>query len=895
MHPYALLSTLRLRLRSLFRRRAEDEQFSEEVAFHLEMEMARHVAAGMSPRDARRTALIAFGGVDRVQEDRQDATGVRLFQDLGTDARYAMRWLRRSPAFTASALLTLALGIGAASAIFSVVNGVLLRPLPYPAPEQLVAVWSRLGTSDEPASSSPPDYREFRDRSRSFRELGAYYESAANALVDGEPQRFTVSHVTASLLPLLGATYAEGRGFHAEEEQRGRDRVVILSHATWQSRFGARPGLVGSTLAIEGDPHVIIGITAPAFRFLDPRVQMWRPFALSATDNLNTRGNYFVNVVGRLRDGVTPGAARSDLDAVVARIRAELGDPPIQGAAVVPLHEQVVGAARRALLLLLAATALLMIIACANVAGLLLARATARERELAVRAGLGASRARLIRQLVTEALVLGAAGAALALAMTALSLRVLRTLDVRVPRMEEVAIDGTVFSVSVLLSLGAAIAFGLWPALRLTRHSQEALKAGTRSSLSVDHQRARRILVAAQVAFAMVLLIGSGLLIRSFTNVMRVDPGFSMARIITGALPVNSPRYDGDPPRLWSFANDVLERVRLHPEVEAAGITSALSLRGGHWGKLVSFADRPQATSMQEMPAVLYRLVSPGYFETMGVRRLNGRLFDETDGATTQPVAIVNQAFARRFWPDGSDPVGKVIWMGPPEQLIRSTSRPGFRFPRLTIVGVVADERFDAIDQPARAEVYHPYAQSTETPSTLFLTVRSRGEPASIVTHMRQSVKEADALMPLAEVATTAQLVRESGGRRRIAAILVSAFAALSLILAVVGIYGVAAQFVVQRTREIGIRLAIGAGRRDVMSLVLREGGVTALAGATVGMAGALASSRYIRDVLFSVDPTDPVTYAAIALVLLATVLVAIAIPARRAARIPPATVLRGE
>jgi putative ABC transport system permease protein len=895
MHPYALLSTLRVRLRSLFRAGAEETQFSEEIAFHVEMETERNVAKGMSPGQARRAAMIAFGGTDHMKENRRDATGVRLFQDTVTDVRYALRWLRRAPAFTSSALLTLALGIGAVTAIFSVVNGVLLRPLPYPASEQLVAVWSRLGTSDEPATSSPPDYRELRDRSRSFSAFGAHYESAANALVNGDPHRLTVTRVSASLLPMLGATYAAGRGFHVEEEQPGRDRVVILTHATWQSLFGGRPGLVGSSIAIDGDPHVVIGITAPSFRFLDPRTQMWRPIALAATDNLNTRGNYFVNIVGRLREGVTQAAAEADLEGVVARIRADVGDPAIQGAFVVSLHEQVVGAARRALLLLLGATALLMVIACANVAGLLLARATARERELAVRAGIGASRSRLVRQLVTEALVLGAAGAALGLGIALASLRVLRTLDVRVPRTDEVAVDSTVFAVSVLLSLAAAVAFGLWPALRLTRQGHDALKAGARSSASVDHQRVRRVLVAAQVAFAMLLLIGSGLLIRSFAQVMRVDPGFSMARIVAGSLPVNTPRYDDDPPRLFRFANEVLERVRAHPDVESAAITSGLSLRGGQWGKLVSFADRAPATRMDDVPAVLYRLVSPGYFETMGVRRLRGRLFDDTDGAATQPVAIVNQAFVRRFWPDGSDPLGKVIWMAPPEELVRGMLPARYRFPRLTIVGVVADERFEAIDQVPEAEVYQLYEQSTETASTLFLAVRARGNMSSVVSHMRQSVKATDALVPLAQVATMGELVRESGGRRRIGAILVSVFGALSLVLAVVGIYGVAAQFVVQRSRELGIRLAVGASRHNVMWLVLREGGVTALAGAAVGIGGALVGARYMKEVLYGVGPTDPLTYAAITLMLFATVLVAISIPARRAARIPPASVLRGE
>lgn len=892
MHPYALLAALRVRLRSLFRRRAESEQFGEEVSFHLEMETARNVAAGMSPGEARRAALLAFGGVARVREDRRDASGVRLLEDVGGDVRYAFRWLRRSPAFTATALLTLGLGIGAATAIFSVVHGVLLKPLPYPESQQLVAVWSRLGTSDEPASSSPPDYREFRDHTRSFSAIGAYTVSATNVLVSAEAQRLSVARVSASLLPTLGATFAAGRGFGADEEQVGNDRVVIVSHAAWRSVFGGRSGLVGESIAIDGDPHVVIGVTAASFRFLDSETQLYRPFALSESDNLNTRGNYFVNIVGRLRGGVTAAAAQRDLEVIVGRIRAEVGDPPIQGAIVVPLHEQVVGAAREALLLLLAAAGALLLIACANVAGLLLARASARERELAVRAGLGASRTRLVRQLVTEALVLGVAGVALGLAVATLALGALRTASVNLPRMDQVAIDPTVFTGSVVFSLATALVCCLWPALRLTQRGLDALKAGSRSSAAPEHQRIRRVLVGAQVALAMLLLIGSGLLIRSFTQVMRVDPGFASTRIVTGSLPVDNPRYDSDPPRLYRFADDVLERVRAHPDVEAAAMTSGLSLRGGQWGKLVSFADRPAPTSMAGMPAVLYRLVSPGYFQTMGVRLVQGRLFEPTDAAGTQPVAIVNETFVKRFWPDGADPVGRIIWMGPPEELI---SRPRFRFPRLTIVGVVSDERFAALDQTPEAEVYQLYAQSTETPSTLFLTVRARGAPTTLVSHLRQAVRQADPLVPLAQVATMGELVHESGARRRIAAVLVTAFAALSLLLAVIGIYGVAAQFVVQRSRELGIRLALGATPRAVMGLVLREGGVTALAGAAAGVAGALAGGRYLKSVLFEVTPTDPVTYGAIGVLLVLAVLIAVGIPARRAARIPPPVVLRGD
>jgi predicted permease len=895
MHPRSILATLRLRIASLFRRDTIEHRFDDEIALHLDLETERNLAAGLSPAEARRAALIAFGGVERIREDHRDARGARFLHDLGADLRYAARWLRRSPAFTLSVLLTLALGIGGTTAMFCVVNGVLLKPLPYPDPERLVAIWSRLGAEPGAATSSPPDFREFRARATAFESIAGYYLSATNVVVDAEPHRVPGARISADLFPLLGATLSEGRAFRADEEAAGNDRVAIISHGMWSSMFGARPGVVGSSIVVDGEPHLIVGVTAPSFRFLDAESQLWRPMAFADTDNLNTRGNYFVFIVGRLRSGVDAATATSDLERVATQIRAEVPHASINGASVIPLHEQVVGAARNALLLLLGATALLLAIACANVAGLLLARASARERELAVRAGLGASRSRIVRQLVTEAMLLGAAGAALGIGVATVSVRALRRLDFTdVPRLDEARVDGTVFAVAMGLALGAALAFGLWPALRLTRRGHDALRGGGRSSATADHQRVRRLLVAGQVALSLVLLIGSGLLLRSFVAMLRVDPGFATSNIVTGSLPVNGAKYDDHPAHLWSFADQLDERLHARPGVTAAAITSALSLRGGSWGKLVTLGDRALPTVREQVPAVGYRLVSRGYFATLGVRRISGRTFEAHDGAGSAPVAVVNEAFARRFWPQG-DPVGKIIWMGPPEEMLGPNRQPGYRFPRLTIVGVVADERFQALDAPPQPEVYQLYAQSTETPSTLYVAVRSPGDPATVAGEIRTAVRELDAAMPLAQVATARELMRVSSARRRLSTLLVAGFAVLALGLAMVGIYGIAAQFVTQRTRELGIRIAVGAGTGQVMRLVLREGGLTALAGATAGLVGAVAGARLMRDVLFGVTPTDPVTYLGITIVLVAVVLAATSVPALRAARIAPASVLRGD
>ena len=894
MPPASIVATVRLRLRSLLRRKSVEDRFAEEIRLHLDLETERNLRAGMSNAEARRAALIAFGGIERVREEHRDARGVRIIEDLVTDLHYAARWLRRSPAFTVSAMATFALGIGGATAMFSVVHGVLLKPLPYPDPDALVAIWSRFSSETEPSTSSPPDFRELRARARAFTTVEAYYGTPTNLVIGTEPHRAFGARVSTGLLSTLGARFAAGRGFSDSEGVAGNDRVAIIGHGLWRTSFGGRSDIVGSSITIDGHPHRIVGVVDAEFRFLDPTVELWRPLAFAADDNLNTRGNYFLRVIGRLRPETSVAAAEADLNRVASEVRQQVPQAAITGAFVVPLHEQMVGSARQALLLLLGATGLLLAIACANVAGLLLARSSAREQEIAVRAGLGASRARLMRQLVAESLLLGTCGAAVGLLVAGLLLDLLKSADIGVvPRLADARIDAVVFAAAVVASMLAAIVVGLWPAARLTRRSPNALRSGVRSSSSREHQRARRLLVAGQVALAVVLLIGSGLLLRSFTAMMRLDPGFTVTNLVTASLPVGA-RYD-DEERLWPFADQVLARLSGRAGIESVALTSALSLRADSWNKVVTLGDRPLPTTRDQLPVVGYRLVSRDYFSTLGVRRLSGRVFGTQDGAHSQRVAVVNETFARRYWPAGiAEPLGKIIWMGPPEELIQSMLRPGFRFPRLTIIGVVADERFEALDVPPQPEVYQLYAQSTETPSSIYIAARS-STVAAAVASMRAAVREVDPSMPVAEVATARELVRASAAPRRLAALLVSSFAALALFLAGVGIYGVASQFVAQRTREMGIRMAIGARGHQVIALVLREGMLTAAGGIVVGIGAAFASARLLRDVLFGVAPTDLMTYGVMALVLAAVVLAATGIPARRAARTPPADVLRAE
>ena len=895
MPPSTWLAELRGRTRALFRRGAVERDLADEIGFHLEMETEANIRRGMAPDEARRAARVAFGGVERVREDHRDARGTRLLDDALADLRYAVRWLARSPGFTLPAILTLALGVGGATAVVCVVDGVLLRPLPYPEPERLAVVRSLTRGETQPWNSSPPDFRAFRDGAGAFEQLGAYYDIAANLMLDGEPVRLSAARASAGMFPLLGVRPLLGRAFRADEEVAGADRVVLLSHALWRNRFGGSPAVLGSSVTLDGAPYTVVGVMPASFRFPDRSAELWLPMAFAPGDLLDTRGNYFLNVVGRLRPGVSIERARADLDRIAARVAAEDPEAPLRATEVVPLHEEVVGDTRPALLLLLAAAGLLLAITCANVAGLLLARAAGRRRELALRAGLGATRPRLVRQLLTEGLLLSAAGGAAGLAVAWLALQWMRTSGpADLPRMDEVVLDGRVLGLALAITVVTGVAFALLPALRLTRgEDHEELRGGARLSGPAGHRRLRRVLVGGQVALALVLLVGSGLLLRSFVAMTQVDPGFRAADLVTASLPMAGARY-ADSTRVRLFQDELLARVEALPQVESAALTSGLSLSGGGWVKRITFGDRSQPASLDQVPAVWYRLVSRDYFRTLGVRLVAGRGFEPADRPSSPPVAVVNEAMARRFWP-GEDPIGKMMWMGPPEHMIASLLSEGYHFPRLTVVGVVADERFDALDAPPKPEVYQLYGQSGEISSSLYLAVRSAREPTALIADLRGALRQVDPTLPLAQIATAGDLVRESSAKRRFGALLVTSFAGLALSLSLVGVYGVAAQFVAQRRRELAIRLALGAADASVVRLVLREGLVTALTGATAGLGAAFALGGIMRDVIFQVSTADPATYLASAGLLLVSVVLATFIPARRASRLPPAEVLAAE
>ena len=887
------------RLLRAFRARALERDMDDEMRFHVDMEAADLVAGGLAPEEARRRALVGFGGVARFKEEGLEARGARWLADAAYDVRYAARTLRRNPAFAAVAVLTAALGIGATTAVFSAVDAILIKPLPFPEADRLVAVWSanpRQG--EEPFTSSPPDFRELASAgTRTVRSLAAFYPTAFTVAVgDDEPVRVSGARVSPTFFATLDVAPRLGRAFLPTEDEHGAHRVLVISSGLWARAFGRDPDIVGKTVTLDREPFTVVGVMPPDFRFPERRTDAWVPIAFEPGNSLNTRGNYFLQIVGRLTPGATVAQAQGALHRVAARIAGEHPEGNMTTVRLVPLRDQMVGAGiQSALRVLFGAIVLVLLIACVNVASLLLARGAARQRELAVRRGLGASAGRLVRQLLAEALLIGAlggvAGALLAVAGVA-TLRATGPADL--PRLDEVGVDARALAFMTLLSVLTAVAFGLAPAIQAARSGAAvALREGGRGSTTGVRRRARDMLVAVQMALAVVLLVGAGLLIRSFAEVARVDPGFRVESVLTMSIPLPRTQYR-DGTQMWAFLDQVLERVRALPGVRSAAVTSALSLGGGYWGKRISFADRAPATSLDQVPHVGYRVVTPSYFETMGVAIRAGRVFDENDRATAPGVAVVNETAARKFWP-GRSPLGATIWMGSPEALIAGRLPSNFRFPRLRVVGVVADERFIGLDQPPAPEVYQVGEQVTERGSEKYLVVRSDADPLALAAAVRREVRTLDPYQPVAEVATMSQLVRGALAQRRFSATLLVTFAALALVLAAVGLYGVVAYSVAQRRRELGLRMALGASTRRVLALVVGQGLRPALAGAIVGLVGAVFLTRLMRSMLFGVAPGDPLTVLAVAVVLAAVAAIASLIPARRVLRVHPAESLRSD
>lgn len=799
------------------------------------------------------------------------------------DIRYALRGLLRQPGFTLIAVLSLALGIGANTAMFSLVNAVLLKPLQFTEPDRLVVLWEtnpamEVGQDDVAVAN----FVDWKKQNKVFDDMAALSFRSFNITGDGEPEKVMAYGATANFFPLLGATPALGRNFLPEEDQPGGAKVTILSHGLWQRRYGADRGILGRDILLNGEKHTVIGVMPADFRYLYAFTAMWVPAAFTPAE-LTKRDGQSLNVLARLKPGVTAEQAQADIGAITARIAQDNPNDvsPSLTADVVPLREQVIGTSRRPLIMLLVAVGLVLLIACANVANLLLARATGRRKEIAVRAAVGANRRRLVRQLLTESIMLAGLGGGLGLIVAVFSFEFLKKLIPPGLLTSTLTLDLRVLGYALLVSLLTGILFGLLPALQGSRVdlNEELKQGGGRAGLGASGGRLRGVLVVTEIALSLVLLVGAGLLMQTLANLRGQYSILQPEKLLT-ARTVLQGKYQ-EPAKRWAFYDEVLGRIKALPGVVSAAYTTSVPLQwaGGSNGFIL---DGPQPPPNVATNA-LHRQVSPDYFQTMGVALREGRYIENRDDQNSQPVVIVNETMARKYWPSESA-VGKRIKFGEDASWI-------------TVIGVVADVRQMGMDLPAKAEMYLPFPQviGFNAFKPRDLVIRTAGDPLQLAPAIRREVHAVDPDQPVSNIATLDEQLENGTQSRRVGMLLLVAFAALAFLLAVMGIYAVLAYFVTQRSAEIGVRLALGATPRAILGLVLKKGMSLALIGVAIGLVAALVLTRLMASLLFEVSASDPATFAIIALLLTSVALLACYIPARRATKVDPLVALRYE
>jgi putative ABC transport system permease protein len=885
------MGSLIRRVRTFFDRTKLDERLRDEWQLHADLMADDHVRQGLSPDEAKRQARLAIGGLDQVREASRDALGFRFLDDLVQDIRFALRQLRRTPAFTAVAVMTLALGIGANTAIFTVVNAVLLRPLPFKDAGRLVMLFERDKTfSPDPLhpdrngmiSTSLSGLLDWRAQTSVFEEVAAYYWFPTRIALVGakEPEEVFVGRVTANFFSVLGVPPMVGRAFLPGSDQPGKDDVIVLGHALWQRRFASNPNIVGMSITAGNRSYTVVGVMPPGFQF--PRgEEAWVPHALQMDSASLSRGERNLDGIARLKPGVPLAQARAVLETLAATREREF--PRWQKdwtAAVIPLREHLVGDTGGRLLLLFGATLFVVLIACANLGNMLLARGSARVREMAVRAALGASRFRLFRQAMVETLVLAVLGGAIGIAIAFWCTRALVTLgSATVPQLSGVRPDWWVLLFALGASVVAGILSSLAPSLRVSwTDLSEALKEGlTAPGGARSAGRLGGLLVVTELAAALVLLTGAGLMVNTLARLSSVDLGFRPDHLLTMRLTLPAFRSvlsTGrlDAVRVNAFFEEVLQRVSVLPGVRSVGLTDALPLSGVQWGTTLTAEGRPP----KQLFDTHTRSVSIGYFETMNIPLVRGRTFRADDTRDTTPVAIVNETLARQIWPN-EDPVGKrVTWTKTME-----------------VVGVVGAVRHLRLDLPGGPEIYVPLAQRAR--AEMFLAVRASAGPSTLASAVRGQIWSVDKNQPIEDIRTMDDRIAAYAGPRRFYALLLGIFAAIAVVLAVIGVYGVISYSVSQRQHEVGIRMALGAGQRHVLALVLRQGVVLAVVGIGIGVAGALVATPTLSSLLYGVRPTDPITFAGVSVLLAGVVLAACYVPARRAARLDPLVALRWE
>jgi putative ABC transport system permease protein len=809
-------------------------------------------------------------------------------ETLFKDIRYGIRGLLKRPGFTVIALITLTLGIGANTAIFSVVNAVLLRPLPFQKPEELVIVWEDATFVGFPHNTpAPANYVDWKAQNQSFVDMAASHEDSFNLTGDGEPERVSAYAVNANFFPLLGVQPLLGRGFLNEEDRPGANKVVVLSYSLWQSRYGGDRNVLNRAILLNGEKHTVVGVMPASFQFFAKDVRLWVPIALSQKDWAN-RGGHYLAVVARLKPGVSVAQAQADMNAVMHRISVDHPEETMEGkmgVVVVPVRDEFVGTARGSLIVLLVAVAFVLLIACANVAGLLLARAVARRKEIALRLALGAGRPRVIRQLLTESLLLAVAAGVLGSLLAYASFTFLQGL---VPEQMALAtslkLDVRILVFTIAVSIVTGIIFGLVPALQSANFDlNDALKQSSGRVTSTG--RLRSAMIVFEVALSIVLLVGAGLLIQTLFQLFRQYSMLEPEKILTMRTILPLEKYK-EPQRRDNYYQQVLQRVEHLPGVTAAGYSTSIPLawKGGTSGFYPEGLKAP-------LPGMAYdanhREVSTNYLKTMNIPLRHGRYFESSDNAQSVPVAIINETMARQYWP-GENALGRRFKVGDPDE-------PGKQWKE--IVGIVADVRQMGLDEPTKAEMYLPYQQITDWPGYVprDLAIRTTGDTSSLAGAVRQIIREVDPDQPVSNVATMAEVLGTEAAQRRMGMIMLVGFASLALLLASLGIYGVLAYFVTQHTNEIGVRQALGATPRNILMLVLKKGMGLTLVGVAIGLVASFALTRLMSSLLFGVTASDPLTFVTVPLVLVMVAFLACYIPARRATKVDPLVALRYE
>jgi putative ABC transport system permease protein len=822
--------------------------------------------------DLFRRSLGAFWDAIRLQPRRLED---EMFQDL----RFGARTLIRQPAFTIVSLVTLGLGIGVNTAIFSIVDSVLLRPLPFKDPSRLVAVWeSNVQRGQSHGATGGANFTDWKNQNDVFDSIAAYFTWNYNLTGRDEPVRLTAALVSGGFFQMLGERAALGRVLAPQDDTEANENVVVLSSGLWRDRFGASREILGQTITLNGIPHTVVGVMPPAFDFPNNKIDLWRPMAMSPEAAQNREGKW-LRVAARLKPGVSIERAESEMNTIAKRLAEEYPKTNAGcGVHLVPLHEEMVGNVRTFLLALFGAVLFVLLISCLNVANLILARGSSRRTEMAIRSALGAVRLRLLRQFLVENFLLAGLGAALGLLLAFWSLDALIALSpADVPGLAKARIDGRVLGFSGALSMATALVFGLIPALRASKPDlNEVLKQG-RTTTGGNSRRIQHVLIIAEVAVGVVLLIGAGLMTRSFVRLENVEPGFNPKNLLTMKIMLPANKY-GENEKSIAFFHDALERIKAVPGVASAGAIQDLPMSKNEMKFAVSLED---VDKQSQRPEVAYRSVTADYFKTMGIPLLSGRAFSVEDNLRSTPVVIINQTMARRFWPN-ADPIGKRIRMGEPSD------------PVYTVVGVVGDIKQLGLTREESPAIYQPHEQKRfGWLRWMSLVVRTRVTPMRLVAAIRSRIADVDNSQPVYDISTMDQMLSESVSQQRFATLLLGIFALLALILSGVGVYGVISFGVTQRTREIGLRMALGANARDVSKMIVLSGLRLTLTGLGLGFIGATALTDLLQALIFNVKPTDPLTLISVFIIFMLVTFVSSYLPARRASRLDPQVALR--